>query len=225
MHILVVEDEPRMAALLRSALTEEGHHATVAGDGETALGMAAASLFDVIVLDVMLPRVDGLTVVRQLREARNQTPLLILTAKDSNADMVRALDIGADDYLVKPFSFAVLLARIRAVGRRGSIPQSVRMQVADLTLDTASRKVFRGNRQINLTPREYSLLELLLRHKGTVVNRRRILAAVWGFESPIEENTLEAFIRLLRNKIDFPGMPRLIHTVRGVGYCLREDAN
>jgi DNA-binding response OmpR family regulator len=225
MHILVVEDEPRMANLLRSALTEEGHHATVAGDGETALGMAAASLFDVIVLDVMLPRVDGFSVVRQLREARNQTPLLILTAKDSNADMVRALDIGADDYLVKPFSFEVLLARIRAVGRRGSIPQSVRMQVADLTLDTASRNVFRGNRQINLTPREYSLLELLLRHKGTVVNRRRILTAVWGFESPIEENTLEAFIRLLRNKIDLPGAPRLIHTVRGVGYCLREEAN
>ncbi len=223
MHILVVEDEPRMANLLRSALIEEGHHATIAPDGETGLGMAAASSFDVIVLDIMLPRLDGFSVARQLREARNQTPLLMLTAKDSDADVVRALDIGADDYLTKPFSFEVLLARIRAVGRRGSIPQGVRMQVGDLTVDTAGRTVIRGSRHISLTPREYSLLELLLRHKGTVINRQRILSAIWGFEATIEENTLEAFIRLLRNKIDQPGSPRLIHTVRGVGYCLREE--
>ncbi len=224
MHILVVEDEARMAHLLRSALTEEGHHATVAGDGETALGMAQAAQFDVIVLDVMLPRLDGLTVARRLRESHNQTPLLMLTARDTDADIVRALDSGADDYLTKPFSFEVLLARIRAVGRRGRIPQSVRMEAADLTLDTASREVYRGARPVSLSPREYSLLELLLRLKGRVVSRERILEAVWGFDTHIEANTLEVYIRLLRNKIEGPNAPRLIHTVRGVGYSLRESA-
>ncbi len=222
MQILVVEDEPRMAELLRSALTEEGHHVTAAGDGEAALQIALAAHFDVIVLDVMLPKLDGIAVARRLREESNQTPLLMLTARDEDADIVRALDHGADDYLTKPFSFEVLLARIRAVGRRGHIPQSVRILAADLSLDTATREVIRGNRRISLTPREYSLLELLMKHKGRVVRREDILEAVWGFHSVIEENTLEVFIRLLRNKVDAPDLPKLIQTVRGVGYTLRE---
>jgi DNA-binding response OmpR family regulator len=222
MQILVVEDEARMAGLLRSALTEEGHHVTSADNGETALQIAQAAHFDVIVLDVMLPKLDGIAVARRLREEQNQTPLLMLTARDADEDIVKALDSGADDYLTKPFSFEVLLARIRAVGRRGQIPQSIRMHAADLSLDTVTREVSRRDHRINLTPREYSLLELLIRHKGRVVRRETILEAVWGFESSIEENTLEVFIRLLRNKVDGPDLPKLIHTVRGVGYALRE---
>ncbi len=222
MQILVAEDEARMADLLRSALAEEGHHVTTAADGETALQIALAAHFDVIVLDIMLPKLDGIAVARRLRDEHNQTPLLMLTARDTDADIVRALDSGADDYVTKPFSFEVLLARVRAVGRRGNIPQTVRMQAADLILDSATRDVIRGNRRISLTPREYSLLELLLRHKGRVVRRENILEAVWGFNSAIEENTLEVFIRLLRNKVDGPDLPKLIQTVRGVGYSIRE---
>ena len=222
MQILVAEDESQMADLLRSALIEEGHHVTIAAEGEAALQIAQAAHFDVIVLDVMLPKLDGIAVARRLREESNQTPILMLTARDTDEDIVRALDNGADDYLTKPFSFEVLLARIRAVGRRGHIPQAVKMHAADLTLDTATREVIRANRRITLTPREYSLLELLMRHKGRVVRRENILEAVWGFHSSIEENTLEVFIRLLRNKVDGPDLPKLIHTVRGVGYTLRE---
>jgi DNA-binding response OmpR family regulator len=222
MQILVVEDEARMAELLRSALIEEGHHVTAAFDGESGFQLAQAARFDVIVLDVMLPKLDGIAVARRLRDEHNQTPLLMLTARDADEDIVRALDNGADDYLTKPFSFEVLLARIRAVGRRGQIAQPVRIQAADLSLDTATRDVTRGNRRINLTPREYSLLELLMRHKGRVVRRENILEAVWGFECLVEENTLEVFIRLLRNKVDGPDLPKLIHTVRGIGYALRE---
>jgi DNA-binding response OmpR family regulator len=222
MHILVVEDEARMASLLCSALGEEGHQVTCAEDGVAALELAKASSFDVIVLDVMIPRLDGFGVARGLRESQNQTPLLMLTARDANADVVRGLDLGADDYLTKPFSFEVLLARIRAVGRRGQIPQPVRLKAADLTLDTSTREVFRGRRAISLTPREYSLLELLLRHRGRVLTRERILETVWGFDSTVEPNTIEAFIRLLRQKIDEPEKSKLIQTVRGVGYCLRE---
>lgn len=222
MQILVVEDEARMAGLLRSALAEEGHHVTTASDGETAVQIALAAHFDVIVLDIMLPKLDGIAVARRLREEHNQTPLLMLTARDTDADIVRALDNGADDYVTKPFSFEVLLARVRAVGRRGSIPQPVRIRAGNLILDSATREVTRGSRRIALTPREYSLLEMLLRHRGRVVPRENILEAVWGFDSAIEENTLEVFIRLLRNKVDGPDLPKLIHTVRGIGYSIRE---
>jgi DNA-binding response OmpR family regulator len=224
MHILIAEDEERMADLLHSALTEEGHHATVAKDGASALEIARAGTFDVIVLDIMLPVLSGFEVAQRLREAHNRTPLLMLTARDTEKDIVHALDLGADDYMTKPFSFAVLLARIRAISRRGEISQPVRLEAADLNLNTSTREVSRANRRIPLTPREYSLLELLLRHKGRVVTRARILEAVWGFDSSIEENTLDVFIRLLRNKIEAPGGIKLIHTVRGVGYSLREHA-
>jgi len=210
-----------MAALLEQGLTEEGHSVHLARNGEAGLALAQASSFDVIVLDVTLPRMDGLTVARHLRRASNQTPILMLTARDSMADIVKGLDTGADDYLTKPFAFEVLLARLRAVSRRGPIPHSVTLQCADLMLDTATRRVTRDGRLISLTPREYGILELLLRNAGRPVSRTTILESVWGFESEVEENTVEAFVRLLRNKIDAPFEPKLIHTVRGIGYCLR----
>ena len=221
MRILVVEDEPQMAALLKEGLSEEGHHVYVAPNGEEGLRTAQSRSFDVIVLDIMLPKMDGMTVARRLREAANLTPVLMLTARDKVSDIVKGLDHGADDYLTKPFSFEVLLARLRALGRRGPLPTGVLLRLADLHLDTATRKVTRHEQPINLTPREYSLLELLLRNAGRPVSRDTILDAVWGFENEVEENTVEAFVRLLRQKIDVPFEPKLIHTVRGVGYCLR----
>ncbi len=220
MQILVVEDERRMANLLKSGLAEEGHHVVLARDGAAGLDLARGAQFDVIVLDMMLPGLDGLTVARRLRAARNQTPILVLTAKDAAADVVRALDAGADDYLTKPFSFEILLARLRAVSRRGAIPQPVCLIAGDLTLDPATRRVTRGSDEVSLTPREFSLLELLLRNSGRVVRRETILESIWGFDCDINENTLEVFVRLLRLKVD-TREPRLIHTVRGVGYALR----
>jgi DNA-binding response OmpR family regulator len=172
----------------------------------------------------MLPVMDGLAVARRLRQARNQTPILMLTARDSTADVIDGLDQGADDYLTKPFRFDVLLARLRAVSRRGPVPRPVRLQVGDLVLNTASRQVLRGNQPVRLTRTEYSLLEFLMRRAGRVVSRDAILDGVWGLDKDVGANTLEAFIRLLRTKIDHGRAPKLIHTVRGVGYCLREEA-
>jgi DNA-binding response OmpR family regulator len=220
-QILVVEDERRMAELLKRGLTEEGHQVVVARDGAAGFEMASASSFDVIVADVMLPRMDGVTMTRRLRGSRNQTPVLMLTARDAPQDVVQGLDSGADDYLTKPFSFEILLARIRAVSRRGAIPRPVCLEVGDVRLDPATRQVTRGADQINLTPREYGLLELLMRNPGRVIGRETILESVWGYGCDVNENTLEAFVRLLRIKID-TREPKLIHTVRGVGYMMRE---
>jgi DNA-binding response OmpR family regulator len=210
-----------MAALLDQGLTEEGHHVVLAHDGQDGLTIAMSASFDAIVLDVMLPRLDGLQVARRLRKQANQTPVLMLTARDGLSDIVKGLDLGADDYLTKPFAFENLLARLRAVSRRGPIPQPVSLVFADLRLDTATREVVRNGQTVNLTPREFSLLELLLRNARRVVTRETILASVWGFDTEVGENTLEAFVRLLRNKIDSPFDLKLIHTIRGVGYCLR----
>jgi len=221
MQILVVEDERRMADLLKRGLTEEGHQVVVAHDGAEGFEIARASGFDVIVLDVMLPRMDGIAITRRLREARNQTPVLMLTARDAAADMIHGLDCGADDYLTKPFAFDVLLARLRAVSRRGAIPRPVCLEVADVRLDPATRGVMRGAESISLTPREYALLELLMRNPGRVISRDTILGSVWGYGCDVNENTLEAFVRLLRLKVD-SREPKLIHTVRGVGYMMRE---
>jgi DNA-binding response OmpR family regulator len=224
MQVLVVEDERRMAELLRQGLEEEGHSVVLAGDGKEGLAMAEAHPFDVIVLDVMLPEMDGFAMARKLRASRNQTPILMLTARDATADMIAGLNLGADDYLVKPFAFDVLLARIRAVSRRGPIPQLVTLQVQDLTLNPASREVARGGRRVSLTRTEYGLLELLMRRAGRVVTRENLIEAVWGFDSEVRSNTLDAFIRLLRDKVDVEGEAKLIHTVRGVGYCLRGES-
>ncbi|MGI8959098.1 MAG: response regulator transcription factor [Bryobacteraceae bacterium] len=221
MQVLVIEDEQRMAELLRRGLTEEGHHVVVAGNGAEGLEIAQSFPFDVIVLDIVLPQMNGLIVARRLRESGNRTPVLMLTARDSAAAIVNGLDSGGDDYLTKPFSFAVLLARLRSVSRRGPIERPPCLQIADLKLDPATREVTRNGAAINLTPREYALLELLLRNTGRVVTRQSILEAVWGFNTEVSENTVEAFVRLLRMKIDAQP-PKLIHTVRGVGYCIRE---
>jgi DNA-binding response OmpR family regulator len=221
MQILVVEDERRMAELLRRGLTEEGHQVVVARDGTAGFEIASAAGFDVIVVDVMLPRMDGVTMTRKLRGANNRTPVLMLTARDAPADVVSGLDAGADDYLTKPFSFDILLARIRAVSRRGAIARPVCLEVADVKLDPATREVVRGGDPVTLTPREYGLLELLMRNPGRVIGRETILESVWGYGCEVNENTLEAFVRLLRIKID-TREPKLIHTVRGVGYMMRQ---
>src|SRR6478672_12341477 len=171
MQILAVEDEPAMADLLQSVLSDEGHLVTLATDGQQGLALAQSGRFDLLVLDLLLPRLDGFEVARQLRRARIRTPILVLTARDRSQDIVAALDAGADDYLTKPFSLEVLLARVRAVSRRGDIPQPVCLETAGLSLNTATREVMREGKQILLTPREYSLLELLMRHKGRVLPR------------------------------------------------------
>jgi DNA-binding response OmpR family regulator len=193
----------------------------LASDGREGFEIARSSAFDVIVLDVMLPGMDGLAVARKLRECLNQTPVLMLTARDAPADIVHGLDSGADDYLTKPFSIDVLLARLRSVSRRGAIPRSVQLQIADLTLDPAAHVVTRTGERLNLTPREYKLLELLMRNPGRAVSRQTILESVWGFGTNVTENTVEVFMRLLRIKIDCRE-PKLIHTVRGFGYVMRE---
>jgi DNA-binding response OmpR family regulator len=221
MQILVVEDERRMANLLERTLQEEGHQVVLAHDGSEGFEMARFSPFDVILLDVMLPSMDGVTVARKLRECRVQTPVLMLTARDSAGDIVRGLDCGADDYLTKPFSIDVLLARLRAVSRRGAIARPVFLEIGGVKLDPAAHRVTRGGEPLNLTPREYQLLELLMRNAGRAISRGTILDTVWGPASDVSENTLEVFMRLLRTKVDSTG-PKLIHTVRGFGYVMRE---
>jgi DNA-binding response OmpR family regulator len=221
MQILVVEDERRMADLLERMLREEGHQVALARDGREGFEMARCSPFDVIVLDVTLPVMDGVSVARRLRECRVKTPVLMLTARDAATDVVRGLDSGADDYLTKPFSIEVLLARLRAVSRRGEIARPACLEIADVTLDPASHRVTRGKTVLSLTPREYQLLELLMRNRGRAVSRGTILDSVWGPASEVTENTLEVFLRLLRTKVDF-GEPKLIHTIRGFGYMMRE---
>ena len=222
MQILVVEDERKMANLLARALGEEGHQVVVAGDGVEGFEIARSARFDLIVLDGRLPGMDGNAVAHRLRELRNHTPILMLTARDTPADIVRGLDSGADDYLTKPFSLEVLLARVRAVSRRGEIPRLPFLEVGDLRLDPATRRVTRHGELLSLTPREFTLLELLMRNAGRTVTRDTLLDSVWGFGASVNENTLEVFIRQLRTKVDGHG-PKLIHTVRGVGYMVEEQ--
>jgi DNA-binding response OmpR family regulator len=221
MRILVVEDEPRMAELLRRGLTEEGHAVVVSLDGREGLSFAESEPFDLLLLDVMLPGTDGFSIVRRLRSRRNQTPILMLTARDAMPDIVEGLNLGADDYLTKPFSFEELFARVRAAGRRGPAPQPVNLETGDLSLNQATREVRRGQRPITLTRTEFTILELLMRHAGRVLSRDTLIETVWGGDSDIESNTLDAFMRLLRAKVEAPGEPKLLHTIRGVGYSLR----
>ena len=221
MKLLIVEDEARMAELLRKGLTEEGHTATCAADGAEGLALAKSYEFDVILLDIMMPKLSGYDLAKRLRAEKVQTPILMLTAKDSVPDIVRGLDLGADDYMTKPFSFDELIARLRAVKRRALAARETNLRVGDLVLDPASREVLRGDQRISLTRTEYNLLERLMYRAGKVVSRQSLIEAVWGFDREIEENTLDAFMHLLRNKIDPPGRPKLIHTARGVGYMIR----
>jgi len=223
MKLLIVEDETHMADLLRKGLTEEGHNAICAYDGAEGLDLARSYEFDVIILDVMMPKLNGYDLARRLRAEKIRTPILMLTAKDTVPDIVRGLDLGVDDYMTKPFSFDELLARLRSVRRRISSTGEGELRVGDLVLDPASRDVVRGQVRISLTRTEYNLLERMMFRVGKVVSRRSLIESVWGFDREIEENTLDAFMHLLRNKIDTPGKPKLIHTVRGVGYLIRED--
>jgi DNA-binding response OmpR family regulator len=220
-HLLIVEDDYKMASLLKRGLEEENHKATVAHDGTVAIEFVDSCNFDVIVLDVMLPRIDGFEVARRLRSKRIQTPILMLTARDAVPDITTGLDAGADDYLTKPFAFAELLARIRALARRGPANLPAVLRAGDLTLDPHKHDVRRGNREIKLTATEYRLLELLMRNAGRGVSRAAILDAVWGLDEEIEENTLDAFVSLLRSKIVKGGERQPIETMRGFGYRIR----
>lgn len=225
MQILIVEDETRMAALLEKGLRAEGHSVVAACTGVEALEAAQSCTFDVIVLDIMLPRLDGFEVVRRLRERRDQTPILVLTARDAPLDIVKGLDRGADDYLTKPFLFNEFLARLRAVARRGPIPRPAVLRVADLSLDQATHQVCRNKRPIDLTPTEFALLELLMRNAGHVLERDAIIAVVWNTEESVEDGNLNAFVSLLRQKIDRDEAVQLIQTVRGVGYRIAGDGD
>jgi DNA-binding response OmpR family regulator len=222
MRVLVVEDDPATASLREQAIREEGYTAFVESDGVAALDTARSRDFDAIVLDVMLPGIDGFTVAQRLRGAGCQTPILMLTARDAERDVIHGLNIGADDYLIKPFALDVFFARLRAVARRGPIPGAVVLSAADLTVDTAGRQVRRGARTVELTRTEYNLLELLLRNAGRVLSREAIIESVWGYGAVIEGNTLDAFVHSLRSKVDADGEPKLIQTIRGVGYTVRE---
>lgn len=224
MRILIVEDERKMAQLLRVGLENENHRVSLAFDGRSALEFVQIGEFDAIVLDLMLPGLDGFEVARRLRRSQNQTPILMLTARDSIPDIVKGLDAGADDYLTKPFSFEEFLARLRSVARRGLVPRPTSLQVGDLVLNPATHQVTRGNQEIHLSLTEFRLLELLMRRPGRVVTRGTIIHAVWDSDSDIEENTLDAFIRLLRSKVDRDRVEKLILTVRGLGYTIRANS-
>jgi two-component system OmpR family response regulator len=224
MRLLIVEDEVKMAALLRRGLIEDGHLVEIAGDGETAVAMARASEYDAIVLDVALPRLDGFSACRRIREAGVWTGVLMLTARDSVLDRVSGLDCGADDYLVKPFSFSELLARLRALTRRGGQPRPTQLVVDDLVLDPASRRVWRGETEIRLSTKEFTLLETLMRRPGMVLDRSQLLEYAWDYGYENRSNVVDVYIRYLRKKIDLPFQRSSIETVRGAGYRLRSDA-
>ena len=221
MRLLVVEDELEMAELLRKGLEEENHRVVLATDGREALELARTYDFDAIVLDVMLPVMDGYVVTRWLRKSERQTPILMLTARDAVRDITKGLDGGADDYLTKPFSFVELLARLRSITRRVTQESGSVLGIADLRLDPVAKQVFRGAKPIRLTATEFRVLEFLIRRSGRVVSRAAIAEAVWGFDEDIEPNTVEAFISLLRSKIDRNFRPKLLHTIRGFGYSIR----
>jgi DNA-binding response OmpR family regulator len=220
MHILIVEDKKNLARMLKKALEEKNHSAVITFDGATGLTRAEGGEFDAIVLDLMLPGIQGTEIVRRLREAKNRVPILVLTARDTISDMVATLDLGVDDYLTKPFALAEFMARLRAVVRRGPATQDVRIEVADLILDPSTGEVARGGSLLALTRTEFLLLEYLMRRAGHVLTRASIIERVWGSTADIEENTVEAFIRNLRVKVDKDHDRKLIHTVRGLGYRL-----
>ena len=224
MRVLVVEDEVKMAGLLKRALEEEGYAVDVAGRGEDALWFGTENPYDAIVLDVMLPDLDGFEVSRRLREAGRWSPVLMLTARDAVADRVAGLDAGADDYLIKPFSFAELLARLRALVRRGASERPPVLRVGDLSLDPARRTVTRDGTSIDLTAREFALLEYLMRHAGEVLTRTRLIEHVWDFAYDGDSNVVDVYIRYLRNKVDRPFGRGSIETVRGAGYRLEDGA-
>jgi len=220
MHILVVEDDPRIAAFVTRGLEESGYTATVAHDGEDGFLAARYNDYDLIVLDLMLPKMDGIEVARKLRAAGKATPMLMLTARDTERDKIRGLDVGADDYLTKPFAFGEFLARVRALLRRDTLTRASIMRIDDLELDTVARQVRRGGRDVALSAREYALLEYLVHHAGQILTREQLAEHVWS-DAEVESNVIDVYVRYLRQKVDAPFGQPLIHTVRGVGYTLR----
>jgi DNA-binding response OmpR family regulator len=220
MRVLVVEDYAPLRKSLARGLREAGFAVDASGDGEEGLWYAESNEYDAIVLDLMLPKLDGLTIIRRLRKAQSPTSILILTARDAVEDRVRGLDLGADDYLVKPFAFEELLARVRALIRREYGARAPVIRVADLEMDTAARLVRRAGRQIELTGREYALLELLALRAGEVVTRTDIWEHIYDFDSSAQSNVVDVYIGYLRRKLEASGLPRLIHTRRGQGYML-----
>jgi two-component system, OmpR family, response regulator len=223
-RVLIVEDEPKMAGLIRRGLVEEGHAADVASSGEDAVWMAAAHPYDAIVLDVMLPGISGFDACRQLRSGGVWTPVLMLTARDAVSDRVSGLDAGADDYLAKPFSAAELLARLRALARRGGVERPAELVVGDLRLDPAGRRVWRRDDEVELSPKEFALLETFMRRPGQVLSRLQLLEHAWDFAYENRSNVVDVYVRYLREKVDRPFGADSIETVRGAGYRLREDA-
>ncbi|MDT7596801.1 MAG: two-component system, OmpR family, response regulator [Pseudonocardiales bacterium] len=223
MRVLIVEDELRMAALLKRGLEEDGYAVDVVGTGTDAVWQAKEFSYDAVVLDVMLPGLDGVGVCRRLRESGRWMPVLMLTARDAVEDRVRGLDAGADDYLTKPFSFAELSARIRALIRRGAVERPSQLQAADLRLDPATRQAWRGEVELELSSKEFALLELFLRHRGQVLTRTRILEHVWDFAYDGVSNVVDQYVLYLRRKIDRPFGLEQLETVRGAGYRLRAE--
>ncbi len=222
MRILVVEDEKKTASFIRKALQEEGFAVDILHNGEDALPAVTTTPFDAIVLDIMLPGSDGLSVLRRLRERNLTTPVLLLSARGQVNERVEGLNAGADDYLPKPFALAELIARIRALGRRGGEPKAVELCVADLTLNTVTRQARRGGAVIELAAREYRLLEFLMRSAGRICGRMAILEKVWDYDFDPGTNLVDVYIKRLREKIDAGFEPKLLHTVRGVGYVMKE---
>ena len=225
MHILIVEDEPKVARALQKGLEAEHYNVTVAGTGEEGYFLATTQTFDLILLDLMLPGRDGLEILKAMRDRSCETPVLILTARDTLEDRILGLDTGADDYLVKPFAFPELLARIRALTRRGRTDQALRHKLADLELDCVTRKVTRGGREIVLTAKEFDLLEYLMRHRGRTVSREMLARDVWQTEeraTPLD-NVIDVHITRLRKKIDAPFDIKLLKTIRGIGFVLGEN--
>ncbi len=224
MRLLVVEDEHRLAEVLRQGLTEQGYAVDVAHDGEAGLGLAELEPYDLLILDVMLPGLDGLALCQRLRAGGRHLPVLLLTARDAVDDRVAGLDSGADDYLSKPFAFRELLARVRALLRREGRSREPVLRAGDLTLDPATREVRRGGRAIELTSKEYAVLEYLLHHPNRVLTRTQIAEHVWDYDFVAMSNVIDVYIRSLRRKLDDDGATRLLHTVRGTGYQLRSPS-
>jgi two-component system, OmpR family, response regulator len=223
-RVLIVEDDVRLAAALRRGLQTEGIVADVALRGEDALWMAGATDFDAVLLDVMLPGIDGFDTCRRLRDDRMWAPIIMLTARDAIEDRVRGLDHGADDYLVKPFSLAELLARLRAVSRRGPVERPVVLQVGDLRMDPTTRQVWRGEAEIHLSAKEFALLETFMRRPGEVLSQYTLLEHAWDYAYENRSNVVEVYVRYLRQKIDRPFGVTTLETIRGAGYRLRKDA-
>jgi heavy metal response regulator len=221
MRVLVVEDEKKVASFLKKGLEEERYAVDCAFDGEEALFMADANEYDLVILDIMLPKVDGLEVLKQVRDKGATLPILMLTAKDSIEDVVKGLDRGCDDYLTKPFAFAELLARVRALLRRKGREPAGELRVVDLVLDPVTHEVSRGGKKVDLTAKEYALLEYLMRHVDRVVTRTMISEHVWDYHFDPMTNVIDVYVNHLRSKIDVDSSQKLIHTVRGVGYILR----